>query len=217
MISMNLDVVNPYAIRILISAREWDSIRAISERIKLSYGWTYKWVQDLSKQGVFTLTRMNAHLNENNDFYKRTLKYVQESFKSSPSFYYEILSLFGIKYCFTDIDSVYVWTKGGYNIARYKEHYPIFIKVKNKDKKLFGLYCKKLNLNTTKKKGVFYQVTYLDDFDISYCENIPVDSLKETIQFMKKHKYNFEPALEIVKELYKQKINVQYKEAMTNV
>ncbi len=214
---MNLDVINPYALRILISSREKDSIRAISERINLSYGWTYKWIQELANQGVFTLTRMNVYLDKSSEFYKKTLNYIKETFKNSPSYYYEVLPLFGIEYCFTNIDSVYVWTRGGYNIARYRKQYPIFIKVKNKDRKLFEWYCKKLNLSVNSKNGVFYQVTYLDNFDISYNEGMPVDSLKQTIQFMEKYKYNFEPALEMIKELYGKKIKVSYKEAVTNV
>lgn len=215
--NMNLDIINPHTLRILISCRGVDSIRAISNRINLSYGWTYKWVQELTNKGVFTLTRMNIYLNKDNEFYKKTLSFIKKIFKKSPSYYYEALSLLGIQYCFTNIDSVYVWTKGGYNISRYKEHYPIFIKLKIKDKKLFEWYCKKLNLNINKKKGVFYNVTYLENFNIDYVEKIPVDGLNDTINFMEKHKYNFEPALEMIKELYNQRIEVKYKEAITNV
>ncbi len=214
---MNLDVINPYALKILISCREEDSISQISKRIGLSYGWTHKWIKDLADIGVFTLTRMKVYLNKNNPFYKITLEYINNTFKKSPKFYYEDLSLFGIDYSFTNIDSVYIWTKGGYNIARYKDYYPIFIKVKSKDKKLFEKYCKKLKLKINKKNGVFYQVEYLDNFDKSYCENTPVDSLNKTIEFMEKNKYNFEPALEMIKELYNKKIEVKYKEVATNV
>lgn len=214
---MNFDIINPYTLRILAASRGKDSIRAISERIKLSYGWTYKWVRALASQGVFSLTRMNVYLNQNNGFYKKTLNYMKETFKKSPTYYYEVLALFGIEYCFTGIDSVYVWTKGGYNIARYREYYPIFIKVRNKDKALFKWYCKKLSLNINKKKGAFFKVSYLDSFSATYTEGMPVDSLRETIGFMEKNKYNFEPALEMVKELYGEKTRVKYKEAVTNV
>jgi len=214
---MDLDVINPYTLKILISCREEDSISQISKRIGLSYGWTYKWIKDLADIGVFTLTRMKIYLNKNNPFYKSTLEYINNTFKKSQRFYYEDLSLFGIDYSFTNIDAVYVWTKGGYNIARYKDHYPIFIKINSKDRKLFEEYCKKLKLNINKKSGVFYHVEYLDSFDKSYCENMPVDSLKETIEFMEKNKYNFEPALEMIKELYNKKIKVEYKEVATNV
>ncbi len=214
---MSLDIINPYTLRILISCRKKDSIRAISNRINLSYGWTYKWVQDLANKGVFTLTRMNIYLNKDNEFYKKTLSYIKEIFKKSPNYYYEALGLLGVQYCFTNIDSVYIWTKGGYNIARYKGYYPIFIKLKNKDKQLFEWYCKKLNLNINKRKGIFYSVDYLDNFNADYMEKMPVDNLKDTITFMEKHKYNFEPALEMIKELYDKKIEVKYKEAITNV
>ena len=216
MISMELTIINPYTLKILISAREKDSINAISERISLSYGWTYNWIRELSKLGVFKLTRMNLYLNKHNKFYKTTIKYVSNILSKDIQFYYEALSLFGIKYCFTQTDAVFVWTNGGYNISRYKNFYPIFIKVRSEDKPLFEAYCRKLNLKKNKSKA-FYKVTYLEDFDVSYCGNIPVDSLQETIKFMEHNIYNFEPALEMIKEIYKKRIKVAYKEAFTNV
>ncbi|MFH1592421.1 MAG: hypothetical protein ABIB47_03585 [Candidatus Woesearchaeota archaeon] len=214
---MNLELINPYVMKILIAARREDSIRAISGRIGLSYGWTYKWVQDLAQLGVFKLTRMKTYLNENNLFYKRTLSYIKINFLRDVNFYYSVLNLFGISYCFTQTDAVFIWTRGGYNIARYKNFYPIFINVRKRDKKLFEEYCKKLNLSKTSKKRCFYQVYYLDNFDFRYCDGIPVDTLEETISFMKKNKYNFEPALEMIKEMHKKRIKVKYKEIITNV
>jgi len=214
---MNLALINPHMLKILIAAKKEDSIRAISDRIGLSYGWTYRWIQDLAPLGVFTLTRMKTYLHEDNPFYKRTIRYIKEVLSSNVQFYYEVLALFGVDYCFTQTDAVFVWTKGGYNIARYKEFYPIFIKIKTKDRELFERYCKRLHLPIHKKRGIFYQVTYLDDFDVEYCDGIPVDGLEETISFIKKNRYNFEPALEMIKEMYKKDIRVRYKEVMTNV
>lgn len=214
---MNLELINPHVLKILISVKKEDSINSISKRIGLSYGWTYNWVKELENLNVLRLTRMNVYLNKNNDFYKKTLKYIREVLSENVNFYYNVLSLFGIKYCFTNIDSVFVWTKGGYNISRYRDYYPIFIKVKERDKDLFEDYCKKLNLKINKNKGVFYRVIYLRDFEVSHCDNIPVDSLHNTIEFMLKNKYNFQPALEMINEMYNKKIKVKYKEAITNV
>lgn len=214
---MNLELINPYVLKILIAARKEDSIKAISDRISLSYGWTYKWMQDLAKLGVFKLTRMKAFLNENSQFYKKTLRYIKEILSKDVRFNYDALSLFGIDYCYTETDAVFIWTRGGYNIARYKNFYPIFIKVKKKDKKLFEEYCKRLNLSINKKSGVFYKPIFMDDFKVGYNEGIPVDSLKETITFMEENIYNFEPALEMIKEMYKEKIKIKYKELVTNV
>ncbi|MBI4918621.1 hypothetical protein HY837_01725 [archaeon] len=214
---MDLDIVNPHVIRILVAVREEDSINSISKRINLSYGWTHKWVQELANKRVLKLTRMRVYLNKTAEFYKKTLQYIKRTFSFNVQFHYEFLSLLGVQYCFTETDSVFVWTKGGYNIGRYKQFYPIFIKVKKSDKILFEWYCNKIGLKINKKQGVFYKVEYMDSFEIEYCENIPVDPLNKTISFAQKNIYNFEPALEMIKEMYHKKIKVEYKEALTNV
>ena len=167
--------------------------------------------------GVFDIVRTKISLNEKEEFYKKMIKVIKEIFGESPLFYYEVWSLLGIEYYFSESDAVYVWTKGGYNIGRYKEYYPIFIKVKKKDREVFEWYCEKLDLKKDKKGGVFYKVKSEVNLKFEDCEGIPVQSFKETIKFMKKNKYNFEPALEMVKELYNKKIKAKYKEVIVNV
>lgn len=198
--------------KIIISAREQDSINLISKRINLSYGWTYNWIKKLIKVGVFKESRLKLILNKNNKFYINTLEYIKKNFSKDINFYYSILSLFGIKYCFTKTDAVFVWTKGGYNIARYKDYYPIFIKIKEDDLKIFKYYCKKLNLKINSKSNIFYYIKSLENFKIEYLNKIPVDSLENTIKFMKKYIYNFQPALEMIEEMYGKKLNIKYKE-----
>jgi len=197
---MEIDVLNPYVMKIIISAREQDSINLISKRINLSYGWTYNWIKKLIKIGVFKESKLRLILNKNNKFYINTLEYIKKNFSKDINFYYSVLSLFGIKYCFTKTDAVFVWTKGGYNIARYKDFYPIFIKIRKDDLEIFRYYCKKLNLKINSKRNVFYSIEILEDFKIEYLNKIPVDSLKDTIKFMKKYIYNFQPALEMISE-----------------
>ena len=215
-----INIINPYMVKIVITCRQEDSIRQIARRISVSYGWTYTWMKALAQQDVVRLTRMKAYLNEKNKFYRRTIKYIYEAMGNSPSFYYEVLSLWGIAYCFTQTDAVYVWTKGGYNIGRYRKYYPIFIKVERKDKETFEWYCRKLGLKINKKQGIFFQVQYVDSIQPEYYESMPVESRKETIRFMKKHRYNFMPALEMMQELqpqHQQKTPVKYQEVATNV
>jgi len=211
-ITMEIDILNPYVMKIIISTRKHDSINLIAKRINLSYGWTHKWVKQLIKLNVFKGHRLKLELNENNQFYKNTLKYIKSNFSKDINFYYSVLNLFGIKYCFTKTDSVFIWTKGGYNIARFKDYYPIFIKLKKDNLNIFKEYCKKLNLKIESKKGIFYSIEILEDFEISYLDKIPVDSLDSTIKFMKKYIYNFQPALEMIDEMYGKKLKVKYKE-----
>ncbi|PIN93404.1 hypothetical protein COU54_03330 [Candidatus Pacearchaeota archaeon CG10_big_fil_rev_8_21_14_0_10_31_24] len=211
---MNIDTINPYVIKILISVRENDSISSISKRIRLSYGWTHKWITELVKEGILKEKWRGVVLQEKNRSYQEILKFIRNNV-SETSLYYFVLKLFGIEYCFTKTDAVYFWTDGRYNIARYREYYPIFIKIKSEDYPIFLWYCKKLNLKVNSKKGVFYSPEIVDKFRSIKKGDYLVEPLNETISFMKKHIYNFEPALEMIDEMYKKKLNIKYKEIHT--
>lgn len=212
MITMEIETFNQYVIKIIISARNQDSINLISKRIGLSYGWTYKWVKRLSELGVFKISRTRLQLNKKNKLYRNILKFIKANLSKDVGFNYSVLNLFGISYCFTKTDSTFIWTKGAYNIARYKDYYPIFIKLKKDDLVLFKEYCKKLDLKINRKKGVFYSIETLKEIKPVFVNRTPVDSLDETIAFMKKHIYNFQPALEIIQDMYHKRLKVKYRE-----
>ncbi len=152
---MKIELLNQHVLKILMSARDEDSISSISKRIGLSYGWTHKWVEELIKEGIFKEKWRGIVLQKNNSSYKNILRFVKENV-SNIQFYYSILSSFGIEYYFTKTDAVYLWTEGRYNIARYRDFYPIFIKIKETDYDIFLKYCKKLGLRINSGKGVFY-------------------------------------------------------------
>lgn len=209
---MKIEMLNQYVIKILISLRKEDSISSISKRINLSYGWTNKWVNELIKEGILKEKWRGVVLNDRNESYKKIIKFIKDNLNDI-NFYYSALELFGIDYSLTKTDAVYVWTDGRYNIARFKGYYPIFIKIKKKDYSIFLEYCKKLGLKINSGKGIFYNVEISDDIKCVRKGNHSVDSLNETIKFMQENIYNFEPALEMIKENYNKKLNVKYKEA----
>jgi len=211
---MNIETINPYVIKILISVRENDSISSISKRIGLSYGWTHKWVAELVKEGILKEKWKGVVLQKDNKSYKEILRFIRNNI-SETSLYYSALNLFGIEYCFTKTDAVYFWTDGRYNIARYREYYPVFIKIKSEDYPNFLWYCKKLHLEINAKKGVFYSPEIVGNFKFIKKGKYSIDSLDETIAFMKKNVYNFEPALEMIDEMYKKGLNIKYKEIKT--
>lgn len=210
---MKLDMMNPHVMRIIVAARPEDSISAISKRIGLSYGWTYKWALELEKVGVFKRAGKKLILNEKARFYSQVLGFLKTALGKDVDFHYRVLSLFGVKYCFTATDAVFFWTDGGYNIARNMDYYPIFIKIKVSDKKMFDFYVKKFAL----KGNIFYKPEFLEDFHVSMHEGMPVDSLDDTIKFMQKYFYNFQPALEMIQDMYGRKLGVKYREEIMNV
>ncbi|MBU0930197.1 MAG: hypothetical protein KJ623_03950 [Nanoarchaeota archaeon] len=208
---MKIELLNPYIIKILISLRKEDSISSISKRINLSYGWTHKWVSELVKEGILKEKWRGFSLEEKNKSYKKIIGFIKENL-NDVNFYYSVLKLFGINYCFTKTDAVYLWTEGRYNIARYKKYYPIFIKIKKEDYDLFLDYCRRLGLKINLNKGIFYVCDVLENFKAIKKNGFYVEPLEETIDFMQANIYNFEPALEMIKEMYNKKLNVKYKE-----
>lgn len=208
---MNLDMINPYIMKIVITARKEDSISAIAQRIGLSYGWTHTWVKALVKEGVFKEKWRGIILQEKNKSYISILKFIKNSIPQV-SFYYTALQLSGVRYCFTKTDAVYVWTDGRYNLARYKHFYPIFIKIQKEDSLIFKEYCKKLGLKIKASKSVFYMPQPVEHIESVKKKGYSVESLDKSIEFMKENIYNFEPALEMVDEMYDKKLNIKYKE-----
>ncbi|MBS3090890.1 hypothetical protein J4217_00385 [Candidatus Pacearchaeota archaeon] len=207
---MKMELFNPYVLKILISAREEDSVSSISKRIGLSYGWTYKWANELIKEGIFKEKWRGIILQKNNENYKRIMKFIKNI--KNVNFYYSVLDLFGIKYCFTKTDAVYIYTEGRYNISRYKGYYPIFIKIKREDYNLFLEYCKRLDLKINAKRGIFYVPEISVRFKVTRIKSTCVEPLDETINFMKKNIFNFEPALEMIQEIYHKDFGIKYKE-----
>ena len=58
------ELINPYVAKILVSAKDKDSIRHISQKIQESYGWTYKWISELEGRGVINRKKQEIYINK---------------------------------------------------------------------------------------------------------------------------------------------------------
>ena len=211
-----LELINPYAAKILIAAKDKDSIRSISKKIMESYGWTYKWVLELEKIGAIERRAQELHIRKENYFYKEMNRLAKNLLKKSLSLNdaYLFPNLAGLEYIFTDIDAVFVWTKGGYNIGRSKISYPIFIEILEKDKNAWQDYFSKFNVKCSfkneRKKGIYFVIKLSKTIDKEYCEHMPVLPLAKTVEWAKKYSFNFQPALEMLDGMYNLKIGIKY-------
>ena len=210
------ELINPYTAKILVSAKNGDSIRNISKKIQESYGWTYKWILELENIGAIARKKQEVYINKNNKFYKDAAKFVKDSLSSNLSLNdaYLLPNLIGLEYIFTGIDAVFIWTKGGYNIGRSKNSYPVFIDILEKDKIEWQKYFSKLNIKYTfkneRKNGIYFVISFSNTIEKEYCEGVPVLPLAKTVEWANKYKFNFEPALEMLDEMYNLKIGVKY-------
>jgi hypothetical protein len=149
-------------------------------------------------------------------------EYLEKKFNIGDT--YDLVKEAKLKYAFTGPDAVFFWTKGGYNVDRFFGFYPIHLKIERRElenwKTFFMSRDKKMHINGESIKqmllGAFY-VVYLDsEFKTEDVDGFKVIPLDETIKFCEKNIYAYEPALEMINELYNLELKIRYKETETN-
>lgn len=137
---------------------------------------------------------------------------------------YELLKEAAMDYALTGPDAVFLWTKGGYQVDRFFGFYPIHSKVRKKElegwKKFFSSKKQRFQVKGQPIRetlfGLFYVLYPEVSFDAEKIDGFCVISLKETVDFCQRNIYSFEPALEMLDEMYGLGLKVMYKEAKTN-
>jgi len=138
---------------------------------------------------------------------------------------YDLLKQADMKYALSGPDAVFFWTKGGYQVDRFFGFYPIHLKVRKGDlrkwrsffrSKKQRFYVRDQPVNKT-LFGLFYVLYPEADFRTEEVEEFKVEPLKTTVEFCKRHIYSYEPALEMLNEMYDLGLKVKYKEAETNL
>jgi len=135
--------------------------------------------------------------------------------------FYDFLKQIKLKYSLTGPDAVFLWTKGGYQVGRFFGFYPICIKILRSDLKKWKDLLKSEKMKFCVKDeplketyfGAFYTLIPEQRFRAELIDNISADPLKETIKFCKDNIYQYEPALEMLDEMYGLKMGARYREA----
>ena len=133
---------------------------------------------------------------------------------------YDLIEQTMLKHAFTGSDAVFLWTKGGYQVGRFFGFYPIYLKVLKSDltkwKKLLKSKGTKFHIQGEPVKemlfGAFYILISAKDFAAEKVDGFHVDPLKQTVEFCKQNIYQYEPALEMLDEMYGLKIGARYRE-----
>lgn len=213
-----IDIMNPYVAKILITARDGDSMRAISKRIALSYAWTYHWIEKLVEISIIKRKGQKIKVNKDDATYQAFLGLIktnlQHHFNLSDA--YALPHLSGLTYAFTETDAVFIWTDGGYNIARSRDNYPIFIEVLDADIEQWKSFFENVAVNITthieKQKGIYFVLMPKKQITNILKGDVYVIPLEDTVAYAQKYIYNFQPALEMLDQMYKLNMNVHYAE-----
>jgi len=137
---------------------------------------------------------------------------------------YSLVKESAMKYAFTGPDAVFFWTKGGYQVDRFLGFYPIHLLARKSDlerwKKFLASRKRRFYVKDKPIKetlfGLFYVLYPRDEFRAETVEGFNVISLKETLQFCENNIYSYEPALEMLNEIYSLGLHVKYRETETN-
>jgi hypothetical protein len=137
---------------------------------------------------------------------------------------YDLLNEARMDYALTGPDAVFFWTRGGYQVDRFFGFYPIHLKVRKKElrrwEKFFSSKKQKSQVNGQPVRNTLFGLFYLLYPEASFKSEkvgaFQVDTLKDTVRFCKNKIYSYEPALEMLDEMYGLGLKVEYKEARTN-
>lgn len=169
-----------------------------------------KVLHDMARKGLIKHLEYGKYRVEPLDDYVKTKNDVKGA--------YELLRKAVYPYALADVDAVFAWTHGGYNVGRFFGCYPIHLKVRENDlEKWKGFFRKNgrrvfLAGRTPKETvfGVFYLLHPTKRIESETVEGLKVEPLKETIEFAKKNVYAYEPALEILDKEYKLGLGIKY-------
>jgi len=116
----------------------------------------------------------------------------------------------GLDYAFTSIDAVYVWTRGGYQVARDPADYPLFITVHESELDAWTAFFNRFGIPTAEERqptddldgAIQFVFEPRSQIDAEMVDGRPVISLQETVAFANEHYATFQSALDMLGRMY---------------
>ena len=131
---------------------------------------------------------------------------------SSPSIpeAYVLPQFAGMEYAYTAIDAVYVWTRGGYQVARNPEDYPLFMAVHESELDAWTAFFDRFEIPASEDRQPTQNVegaiqVVLDaqsQIEVEMVDGRPVMPLQETVALAPEHYATFESALDMLDRMY---------------
>lgn len=214
-----LDVINQHVAKIILAAEDGDSISRISRKIGTSYGWTHRWVGRLEDIGVIKrdngITVVDDAFSEAFETAAKTV--LKKGIELEDA--YLVPNFANMPYAYTKTDAVFIWTRGGYQIGRNKENYPIFIAVREEDvgkwQQFFSGFDIDAYTGEREGEGIYIVLFPKEQVDAEWVENAAVIPLQDTISWAQQYQANFQPALEMLNEMHDVPVNETYRERNT--
>jgi DNA-binding Lrp family transcriptional regulator len=221
------DFMDPIAAKIVLAAQRGDSINRVAEKVGTSYSWVYDWIERLEDADIISNTDNEIRVvdHEMRRHYDEMMGALYSHDSISQDEAYVIPHFTGMEFAYTEIDAAYVWTHGGYQVARSHDDYPVFIDVHDRDVERWIAFFEQYGIDTTINErpdvsavdGDVHYVLFptMNGIETEWVGGNPVIPLAETIDQMMENRPAYEPALEIIADEHDVDIDASHHDRMT--
>lgn len=222
-INQMYELFDDTAVRVVLALQPGDPIRRVAQRIHAPYETVRQAVNRLEDAGYL---RYDDGLYLSDDRVRDAAgTLLATSASVSPPSIDEayVLPQFGDwPFAFARIDAVYVWTRGGYQVGRGPDDYPLFLAVRDQDVEAWEAFFARFELPTAFERQPRSTLdgpiqVILDprsDLDVEDVDGYPVVPREETIAYMREHYAQFQSALSMLDRMYDDlELDVDYRES----
>lgn len=222
-----LELMDDTPAKIVLAVQRGDSINRVASKIDVSYSWVYDWVERLEDAKIIVMTDNGIQMldHEMRQHYAEMMAALYNRNTISQKDAYLIPHFAGMEFAYTEIDAAYVWTHGGYQIARAHDDYPVFIQVHDRDIQRWMAFFQQFGIEVTLNErpdasdvdGNVHYVLFptTDGIDAEWVDGNPVIPLDDAVDQMMENRPAYEPALEIISEEYGIDIDASHHSATT--
>ena len=201
------------ALKTILAIKPGDTIAGVAQKIDENRETIRRTVDRLEAEGY---VEYDGGLSVVDHSVRETgLSFLAASSEASPpsiSEAYVLPHFAGMDFAYTAIDAVYVWTRGGYQVARDPDDYPLFVAVEKDDLEEWERFFDRFGLPVARERqsvddvdGPIQIVLELrDDVDAELVDGRPVVPLDETVEFANEHYATFQSALDMLDRMYEE-------------
>jgi DNA-binding Lrp family transcriptional regulator len=217
-----IEMMDATASKIILAIQRGDSINRVASKIGVSYSWVYDWVERLAEANIISNRDSGLHVvdHELRQQYAEMMAALYSRGAISQEDAYVIPHFAGMEFAYTEIDAAYVWTHGGYQIARGHDDYPVFIEVHDRDIERWIAFFEQFGVDTTINErpdasdvdGNVHYVLFpqTDGIEAEWVDGNPVIPLDDAVDQMMANRPAYEPALEIIADEYDRDIDASH-------
>ncbi|WP_310921786.1 helix-turn-helix domain-containing protein [Haloarcula saliterrae] len=215
------------AAKIVLAVQRGDSINRVASKIGVSYSWVYNWIERLEDTEIIVTTDNGIQIadHEMRQQYADMMAALYSRDTISQEDAYVVPHFADMEFAYTEIDAAYVWTHGGYQIARSHDDYPVFIEVHKRDVERWIAFFQQFGVDMTINErpdagdvdGNVHYVLFpkTDGIDVEWVDGNPVIPLDDAVDQMMENRPAYEPALEIIGKEYDRDIDASHHSAMS--